>query len=266
MAKRKGKIYIACRDVKRSKDALEEIKERSKSSKIFLMELNLASIKSIREFSKNFQHAENRLDILINNAGVMACPKSFTEDGFEMQMGVNHLGHFLLTNLLLDLLKKSAPSRIVVVSSEGHKISDINRDDFMSEKFYNKIKAYGQSKLANILFAKELARRLEGTGVTANSCHPGLVHTNLGRHMNDLKWIRPIYRAIFKMFYKNAFEGAQTQIKLAVDPDLEKISGKYFSDCEEVEPSKAAQEYESASWLWRKSTQLIYEKFREFKN
>jgi NAD(P)-dependent dehydrogenase (short-subunit alcohol dehydrogenase family) len=196
----------------------------------------------------------------------MACPKSFTEDGFEMQMGVNHLGHFLLTNLLLDLIKKSAPSRIIVVSSEGHKISDINRDDFMSEKSYNKLKAYGQSKLANILFAKELAKRLEGTGVTANSCHPGLVHTNLGRHMNDFNWIRPIYRAVFKPLYKNAFEGAQTQIKLAVDPELEKISGKYFSDCEEIFPSKSAQNDETADWLWKKSTKLIYEKYLEFEN
>lgn len=243
---------------------MDEIKERSKSSNVYLMELNLASISSIRNFCKSFHQVENRLDILINNAGVMACPKSYTENGFEMQMGVNHLGHFLLTNLLLDLLKKSAPSRIVVVSSEGHKISDINRDDFMSEKSYNKLKAYGRSKLANILFAKELAKRLEGTGVTVNSCHPGLVHTNLGRHMNVIGWIRPIYRAIFKPFYKNAFEGAQTQIKLAVDPDLEKISGKYFSDCEEVLPSKSAQDNETAEWLWKKSTQLILDKFKEF--
>lgn len=138
------------------------------------MRLNLASIKSIRDFCKNIHERENKLDILINNAGIMACPKSFTEDGFEMQFGVNHLGHFLLTNLLLDLVKAGAPSRIVVVSSSGHKLSDINRDDIMSEKSYSKIKAYGQSKLANILFALELARQLEGTNVTVNSCHPGL--------------------------------------------------------------------------------------------
>ena len=230
------------------------------------MELNLASIKSIREFSKNFHKVENRLDILINNAGVMACPKSYTEDGFEMQMGVNHLGHFLLTNLLLDLLKKSAPSRIVIVSSEGHKISNINREDFMNEESYSKLKVYGQSKLANILFANEMARKLKGTGVTVNSCHPGLVHTNLGRHMNDFNWIRPIYRAILKPFYKNPYEGAQTQIRLAVDPSLENVSGKYFSDCEEVLPSKAAQDNETAAWLWRKSATLIYDKFQKFDN
>lgn len=177
LAKRGGKIYIACRDVIRSKDDLDEIKERSKSSNVKLIQLDLASIRSIRHCSKEFHDKERRLNILINNAGIMACPKSYTEDGYEMQMGVNHLGHFLLTNLLLDLLKANAPSRIVVVSSSAHKFSDMNRDDFMSDKSYNKIKVYGQSKLANNLFALELARRLEGTNVTANSCHPGMLLT-----------------------------------------------------------------------------------------
>lgn len=173
LAGRGGKVYIACRDINRSRVDLKEIKERSKSKEVHLMKLDLASIKSIRDFSKDFHEREKKLNILINNAGIMACPKSYTEDGFEMQIGVNHLGHFLLTNLLLDLLTASAPSRIIVVSSSAHKFSDINRDDLMSEKSYNKIKVYGQSKLANILFALELGRRLEGTNVTVNSCHPG---------------------------------------------------------------------------------------------
>ncbi|KAG5676990.1 hypothetical protein PVAND_006781 [Polypedilum vanderplanki] len=262
LAKRGGKIYIACRDVIRSQQDLEEIKGRAKASKVYLMELDLASIKSIRKFSREFHEREKKLHILINNAGVMACPKSYTKDGFEMQMGVNHLGHFLLTNLLLDMLKLSAPSRIVVVSSSGHKLSGINRDDFMSEKSYNKIKAYGQSKLANILFALELSRRLHGLDVTCNSLHPGLVHTNLGRHMNSR--FRPIYGKVLKPFYKTTFEGAQTQIRLAVDPDLEGVTGKYFVDCEEATPSEEAQSYETAAWLWNKSTQLIYDKFKKF--
>lgn len=108
----------------------------------------------------------------------MACPKSYTSDGFEMQLGVNHLGHFLLTNLLLGLLKAGGPSRIVIVSSEGHKFSNINRNDLMSEKSYNKFKAYSQSKLANILFAKELSEKLDGSSVTVNSCHPGIQNCN----------------------------------------------------------------------------------------
>lgn len=120
-----------------------------------------------------FLQEEKRLDILINNAGVMAMPKALTKDGFEMQLGVNHLGHFLLTNLLLDILKASAPSRIIILSSLAHKYGEINRDDLNSEKSYNKYKAYSQSKLSNILMCQELARRLKGTGVTVNSVHPG---------------------------------------------------------------------------------------------
>jgi NAD(P)-dependent dehydrogenase (short-subunit alcohol dehydrogenase family) len=178
-------------------------------------------------------------------------------------MGTNHLGHFLLTNLLLDLLKSSAPSRIVVVSSAAHKFCEINRADFMNEFDYNKIRVYGQSKLANILFSKELARQLQGTGVTVNSCHPGLVHTNLGRHMNNrsMNFIKPLYRKLLSPFYKTAFEGAQTQIMLAVDPKLEKVSGKYFADCEEKTPSDAAQSDETARWLWAKSVGIINNRY-----
>jgi NAD(P)-dependent dehydrogenase (short-subunit alcohol dehydrogenase family) len=251
--------------LKKSEDALTEIKDKSKSSKAFLMQLDLASIESIKNFSKNFHEIETNLHILINNAGVMACPKAMTKDGFEMQLGTNHLGHFLLTNLLLDLLKASSPSRVIVVSSSGHKLSDINKEDIMSEKSYSKIKAYGQSKLANILFANELARKLKETGVTVNSCHPGIVHTELGRHMAETSsWLRPIYRKILGPFYKTIHEGAQTQIRLAVDPELDKVTGKYFKDCEEVSPSKAARDKETANWLWKKSNQLISEKFQEF--
>lgn len=130
-------------------------------------------------FSLRFHKRENNLHILINNAGVMACPRMLTKDGFEMQIGVNHLGHFLLTNLLLDLLKNSAPSRIVVISSSGHKFTNIKTDDLNSEKSYHKFKAYSQSKLANVLFANELARRLKDTGVTVNSLHPGVVQTGI---------------------------------------------------------------------------------------
>lgn len=164
---------MACRDVNRSKNALNEVRDRSNNSQVFLLKLDLTSTDLIREFVQKFQEVESRLDILICNAGIMAVPRDTTQDGFEMQFGVNHLGHFLLTNLLLDMLKMSAPSRIVVVSSVAHKIGKINKEDLMSEKSYGRWWAYGQSKLANVLFAKELAKRLEGTGVTVNSLHPG---------------------------------------------------------------------------------------------
>jgi NAD(P)-dependent dehydrogenase (short-subunit alcohol dehydrogenase family) len=199
------------------------------------LQLDLASLDSVREFSKKFHEVEAQLHILINNAGVMACPKGLTKDGFETHMGTNHLGHFLLTNLLLDLVKAASPSRIVVVSSEGHKLSDINRDDFMCEKSYSRFKAYGQSKLANILFAKQLANKVEGSGVTVNSCHPGVVGA----------------------FFKTPWEGAQTQLFLALDPDLDNVTGKYFTNCSEKMPSVAARSDETAEWLYNKSLQLV---------
>lgn len=259
LARRGGRVYIACRDEEKGREALEDIKKTSKSSDAFALKLDLASISSIRQFSKDFHERESKLHILINNAGIMACPKTFTRDGFEMQLGTNHLGHYLLTNLLLDLIKDSAPSRIVVVASEGYKLSDINREDLMSEKSYNKLKAYGQSKLANILFAKELSRRLQGTGVTVNSCHPGIIQTELGRHMQS--WLRPIYRKVLFPVYKTVHEGAQTQIRLAVDPELQDVTGKYFKDCEECVPNASARDLDTAKWLWTISKLLIVRKF-----
>lgn len=175
LASRGGKVYIACRDIHKAETTAIEIQHRTGSSKVFYLELDLASMSSIREFSQQFHRLESRLDILICNAGVLGIsPKGLTKDGFEMHLGVNHLGHFLLTNLLLDMLKASAPSRVVVVSSIAEWIfGKIKRDDLNSEKSYSKWGAYGQSKLANVLFTRELAKRLEGTGVTANCCHPG---------------------------------------------------------------------------------------------
>lgn len=255
LAKRGGKIYIACRDKIRGESALVDIRKESGSDKVYFLQLDLASLKSIRDFSKKFHQLESKLDILINNAGVMACPKSSTEDGFEMQIGVNHLGHFLLTNLLLDLLKSAAPSRIVNVSSRAHQRGEIYRDDFMLDRSYSPLKSYSQSKLANVLFSRKLAKDLEGTKVIVNSCHPGVVMTELARHFPKI--VQFLINTIFKTFLKTPVEGAQTQIRLAIDPDLETVTGKYFYDCEEHEPASAAKDDETAEWLWKKSVELV---------
>ena len=178
LARRGATVIMACRDLKRSKVALDEIVKRSGSSSVILKHLDLASMKSIHEFAKYINMNVAKLHVLINNAGLISTPERLeTEDGFEQTIAVNHLGHFLLTNLLLDLLKKSAPSRVVVVSARGHhgfltSRSPFQFDNMQSEISYSNWKAYGQSKLANILFTRELARRLNGTGVTANSLHP----------------------------------------------------------------------------------------------
>lgn len=182
----------------------------------------------------------------------MAIPRWTTVDGLEMQIGTNHFGHFLLTNLLLDTLKASSPSRIVNVSSEAHRFGKINRDDINLEKSYGKWSAYGQSKLANILFTRELAKRLDGTGVTTNSLHPGSVKTDLQRHITILNLVF----TPFSFLFKTPKAGAQTSIALAVDPDLEKVTGKYFSDCKVKGETKAAQCDDTAEWLWTKSEEI----------
>lgn len=201
-----------------------------------------------------FLQEEKRLDILINNAGVMAMPKCLTKDGFEMQLGVNHMGHFLLTNLLLDVLKSSTPSRVVVLSSLAHKFGTINKDDLNSEKSYSKYKAYSQSKLANVLFTYELARRLRGTGVTVNAVHPGIVKTDLGRHIVK-SYVRKAIDPIVYFLFKTPRSGAQTTLKVALDPDLKTITGKYFSDCEIKGEAKTGskEDDEVAAWLWKTS-------------
>lgn len=193
------------------------------------------------------------MHILINNAGVMAIDnRQLTADKLEMQIGTNHFGHFLLTTLLLDLLKASAPARIINVSSIGHKGGRINRDDLQSEKSYSKWAAYMQSKLANILFTRELAKRLKGTGVTANSLHPGAVTTELVRHLSILSYALSTLR----IFYKTPKSGAQTSIMLAVDPAVAEVSGRYFADCKVTEEAKAAKSDEDAAWLWQISEQI----------
>lgn len=204
-------------------------------------------------FVRRFLEEENRLDILVNNAGIITNERGLTPDGNETQIGVNHLGHFLLTNLLLDTLKQSSPSRIVIVSSTGHYYGQIKKDDFQSEKGpYRKFPVYFQSKLANVLFGRELSKRLIGTGVTANSLHPGVVKTEFARNMKILSAV--LYP--LRIFHKDAKAGAQTTITVAVDPDLEKVSGKYFDNCRVRQESALARNDELAEWLWDISEKL----------
>uniref|UniRef100_A0A8C5RT60 Retinol dehydrogenase 14 n=1 Tax=Laticauda laticaudata TaxID=8630 RepID=A0A8C5RT60_LATLA len=183
-----ARVIMACRDCGRAEEAARELRAEvglcsrgggECRGELVVHELDLASLSSVRSFCQQVLQEEPRLDVLINNAGIFQCPYMKTEDGFEMQFGVNHLGHFLLTNLLLGLLKSSVPSRIVVVSSKLYKYGEINFDDLNSELSYNKSFAYSRSKLGNILFTRELARRIQNSGVTVNVLHPGIVRTNL---------------------------------------------------------------------------------------
>ncbi|XP_036343888.1 retinol dehydrogenase 12-like [Rhagoletis pomonella] len=256
LARRGGRIYMACRDAVRCEAARLEIVERTGNQHVYNRTLDLASLDSVRQFAARFLAEEQRLDILVNNAGIMATPRKLTADGYEQQLGVNHLGHFLLTNLLLERLKACAPSRIVVVSSAMYIFGRIKRNDLNSERSYSSFfGAYSQSKLANVLFTRKLAELLEGTGVTVNCCHPGVVRTELVRHIKFPGF--GLLHYLVKFLWKSPEEGAQTQLRLALDPALENSTGGYYSDSMRFPLLPWAKCSATADWLWEESEKLV---------
>ena len=266
LATRGARVIMACRSLKRGEAAKKEIVERTGSNNVAVKHLDLASLRSIRAFAEDVNSNEARLDILVNNAAfINATGFTKTEDGFERTMGVNHLGHFLLTNLLVDLLKKSAPSRVVVVSSRAHHAEllewlsgaelALNFEKMTNDISYEGHRAYAESKLANVLFTRELARRLKESGVTANSLHPGAISTELQKTYSPL--LRYTVKTLTKIIGKTVEEGAQTQIYLAVSEEVEGVTGLYFADCKETEPSKNAQDDVAAEKLWEVSAKLV---------
>ncbi|XP_043920989.1 retinol dehydrogenase 14-like [Protopterus annectens] len=259
LLKLQARVILACRNCERAEEASRELQQEAGEGQgeIVIKQLDLASLKSVRNFCDEMLKEEPKLDVLINNAGVFQCPYMKTEDGFEMQFGTNHLGHFLLTNLLLDRLIKSAPSRIVVVSSSLYKYGEINFEDLNSVQSYDKGFAYSRSKLANILFTHELAKRLEGTGTTVNVVHPGIVKTNLGRYINIPFFAKPLFNAVSWAFFKTPLQGAQTSIYLSSSPDVEGVSGKYFGDCKEETLLPKATDDAVARKLWDISEVMV---------
>ncbi|XP_041963578.1 retinol dehydrogenase 12 [Alosa sapidissima] len=259
MARRGARVVMACRDLIRGERTAEYIRTSTGNGNVVVRHLDLASLYSVRQFSKEFIATEERLDILINNAGVMMCPKWVTEDGYETQLAVNHLGHFLLTNMLIGVLKKSSPSRVVNVSSIAHKGGKIDFDDlFFDKRPYSSLVSYRQSKLANVLFSRELARRMRGTGVTSYSLHPGVIRTELGRHVECwFPFLRSVLMLPSYMLMKTPWEGAQTSIYCAVTEGLESKSGSYFSDCSEKETAVEGRDDVAACRLWEVSARLV---------
>lgn len=261
LARRRARLILACRSLTSALDTARQIKASTKNGEVIAKELDLASLKSVREFSKQILAEEQKIDVLINNAGVFQCPYMQTEDGFEMQMGVNHFGHFLLTSLLLERIKMSAPSRIVIVSSSLSKRGFIKFDDIHCTKNYDKSKAYADSKLANLLFARELSERLQDSHVDVFPLHPGMVATNLGRHVLPGFLIRILNPLVIFLGLRDADEGCQAVVYCSVAEELKGKSGIYIGrDCKECSfPVNAANE-QTAKQLWKLSEHLTDQK------
>jgi NAD(P)-dependent dehydrogenase (short-subunit alcohol dehydrogenase family) len=247
-------VVMISRDLEKGEVARQEVMRVSRNNQVDLMQCDLASLQSIRKFAADFIAMYTRLDILINNAGIYTDHRMETTDGFEYQIGVNHLGPFLLTGLLLDLLKKSSPARIINVSSAAHFFGSIDFDDFQLRKSYSSWRSYARSKLANVLFTYELAHRLTGTGVTVNCLHPGFVNSRFAFNRKNEKpnWLM----RLAKPFTISPSEGAETSVYLAASPEVEGVTGKYFAKRKEIASSKSSYDLIVAEKLWKISETL----------
>ena len=259
LVKRQARVIMGCRDLQKAARAIEDIRSCTKEGELMARELDLASLRSIQKFANQVLQEEQRIDVLINNAGVYGCPLARTKEGFEMQMGVNHLGHFFLTKLLLRKLEMSSPSRVVIVSSGLGKLGKIDFHNLNSEVSYNKNEAYNNSKLANDLFARELARRTEGSGVCVHCLSPGMVRTQLGRHsVMELGLLVKIFLyPLYWLLAKNPMQGCQTILHCAISSELEGVSGKLYRNCEESSWSEASLDNRLAGHLWDFSEELV---------
>jgi NAD(P)-dependent dehydrogenase (short-subunit alcohol dehydrogenase family) len=257
LARRGAHVAMVCRSPKRGTAALAEIRTETGSDAVELHIADLAVQASIRQLAFELRARYDRIDVLVNNAGIYQSDRVLTPDGIEQTFAVNHLAYFLLTHLASDLLgaavEARGAARVVNVSSEAHRQGRIHFDDPSLGEGYSGLKAYSQSKLANVLFTRELARRLQGTGVTANAVHPGVVNTGIWSGNNDwLAWAA----GLFSPFYKSPASGAKGPLKLATDPDLADVSGAYFDETTRKQPAPAAQDDATARRLWRLSAEM----------
>jgi NAD(P)-dependent dehydrogenase (short-subunit alcohol dehydrogenase family) len=252
-----AEVIITTRDAKKGSSARSEIGERA-GNDVEVMELDLARLASVRDFASQFSDAHDHLDVLVNNAGVMLGSRRETPDGYEMTFQVNHLGPFLLTNLLRDLLMAGDAARVVNVASAAHSSArdGLDFDDLQSRRKYRSFGVYARSKLANILFTRELARRWDATGVTANAVHPGFVASDFGRDGDMGRAASAVY-PILRIFALSPEQGAKTQVYVASAPELAGVTGGYWAKCAPATPSAAAQDDTAASRLWEVSEQLV---------
>lgn len=255
LARLGANVIVVGKNRKRGMVAVTRIQDGLRVDTVEFIQTDLSVLQEVRDLVELFKTRHQRLDVLVNNAGTTLLVRRLSADGNEMTLAVNHLGHFLLTNLLLDRLRTSSPSRVINVSSGSHWRGEIKFDDLQSEKKYRFMRVYGQSKLANVLFTYELARRLDGSGITANAVHPGFVSTNMGR---DNGWfIHKMVRLVMLLKGISPEEGAKTMIYLATSPEVKSQTGKYFYEMKSVKSSSSSYDLETARRLWEVSEALV---------
>jgi retinol dehydrogenase 14 len=255
LAKMGARVGITGRDVSRTEQAAAEVGADSGNPAVDAFAARMESQAEVRRLATAVIGAYPRLDVLVNNVGGFWAHRHPTVDGLEHTFALNHLAPFLLTNLLLERLKASAPARVVTISSSAHTMGRIDFDDLLGARNYSGQRAYNQSKLANILFTNELARRLEGTGVTATCLHPGIVYTRFGAE--DQIWYFGAVQRLGRFVLKTPAQGAETSIYLASSPDVEGVTGQYFANCKPRTAATRAYDTETAARLWRVSTDLV---------
>lgn len=255
LAQRGATVVLVDCNTERGAARVDQIRGQTGSSAVEFIRTDLSVQKEIHQLAQQFKSRYARLDVLVNNAGALFPRRGESADGIEMTFALNHLAYFLLTNLLLDTLQASAPARIVNVSSHAHERTQIHFDDLESRSAYNGRLVYAHSKLAIVLFTYELARRLEGTGVTANTLTPGIVATNFPRNSGRLIGLAV---RLFRFAFLSPEEGAQTSIYLATSPEVEGVSGKYFAKCKAVPSSPASYDTVAAQRLWQVSAEYTH--------
>jgi NAD(P)-dependent dehydrogenase (short-subunit alcohol dehydrogenase family) len=260
LARAGARTVITARDATKGAAAVRDIAARSGNDDVSLVTFDLSSLSSVRRGAAELLEQCDRIDVLVNNAGLVLSDRRESVDGYEMTFAVNHLGPFLLTTLLLDRIRASAPARVVTVASSAHRQArkGMPFDDLQSTRHYAGMQVYGESKLANILFTTELARRLEGTGVTANCVHPGTVSTGYGRD-GDSSGFLAFGLKIASPFFLSPEKGARTSVYLASSPEVEGVTGRYFFKCKPRQPNRAARDVAAAARLWEVSEQLVAE-------
>lgn len=259
LAKLGAKVVFTSRSQRKGDVARAEIREAANTQQVDFMDLDLADFASIERFAGEFQRKVERLDVLVLNAGLVLDTRSTTKQGFETTFGVNHLGHMLLTELLLDRLKACTPSRVLVLASDAHKGArgGLDFDDLMAARSFNGWKVYCRSKLANILYTRALAKRLEGTGVTVNAVHPGLVASGFAAADDVRGAVSRVGMTLLRPFMLSSEKGARTSIWVASDPQFERESGGYYARCKPASLSAAAKDDAAAEQLWTISETLI---------